>query len=251
MSETNTTGGASKEPQRPAGLKKDSIWEVYWPRDVHADKAAVPVASFPMIIYFWPTMLTFFLLALAQGVFGASPTSIGLTAVALWAANLLVIVTDLDQKKFVIFVLLLVLLGLGAWVSTLKEWSFLRWLGDWVRGLDLQFSTQALFAMASLILFFLLVGLAHPRLNYWRFEANEFVHYVQPWGRDQSIPRQGSTVTREIPDVMEMLLTFGGGSLVVRREGQVVARIRHVPFLTRRMIALEKLLSATRVQSVS
>lgn len=250
MSETNPTAQPPRT-QSTTELKQDSIWEVYWPRDVRADKVAVPVASFPMIIYFWPTMVAFFLLGTAQGLFGASPTSIGIAAVVVWAANLLVIVTDLDQKKFVIFVLLVLLAGFGAWVSTLKDWAILGWLGDWLRGLDLRLSTQALFAMGSLVLFFLLVGLLHPRLDYWRFEANEFVHYIQPWGRDQSIPREGSTVTKEIPDVMEMLLTFGGGSLVIRREGEVVARIDHVPFLSRRMVAIEKLLSAKRVQAVS
>ena len=62
------------------------------------------------------------------------------------------------------------------------------------------------------------------------------------------MPREDSTVVREIPDVLEMLLTFGGGTLVVKREGQVVVRIKNVPFLGRRMIALEQLLGVTRVK---
>jgi hypothetical protein len=50
--------------------------------------------------------------------------------------------------------------------------------------------------------------------------------------------------------MLELLLLFGGGSLVVRREGQVVARIEHVPFLGRRMQTLEAMLGVTRVQHV-
>ncbi|MFT5830217.1 MAG: hypothetical protein ACI9D0_000800, partial [Bacteroidia bacterium] len=53
-------------------------------------------------------------------------------------------------------------------------------------------------------------------MNNWRFEPNDFPHYLQPWGRDQSVPRQGSTVTREIPDVLELLLIFEGGTLLVK-----------------------------------
>ena len=87
-----------------------------------------------------------------------------------------------------------------------------------------------------------------PRFNYWRLEPNEFVHYIQPWGRDQSIPRLGSTVSREVPDVLELILTFGGGTIVIKREGQVVARIEHVPFLGKRMKSIERLLGVTRVQ---
>jgi hypothetical protein len=47
-----------------------------------------------------------------------------------------------------------------------------------------------------------------------------------------------------------MFLTFGGGTLVIRREDQVVARIEHVPFLGRRMKAIERLLGVTRVRAM-
>ena len=50
--------------------------------------------------------------------------------------------------------------------------------------------------------------------------------------------------------MLELILTFGGGTLVIRREGQVVARIRHVPFLSRRMVAIERMLGITRVKDV-
>ena len=175
----------------------------------------------------------------------------GLFAVAVWTFNLLVIVTDLDQKKFIITILVLVLIGLAAWVATLKDFGIVSAVGGWFGGLDVTLSTQAYFMMGGILWILFLAGMVQPRFDYWRFEANEFVHYIQPWGRDQSIPRQGSTVTREVPDMLELILTFGGGTLVVRREGQVVARVEHVPFLARRMIAIERLLGATRVKQVS
>ena len=232
-------------------LRKESIWEVYFPRNVHADVEAVPVASFPMIIYFWPSMFGLLLCGLLQSLGGIEPTTLGLIAVSIWTFNLLVIVTDLDQKKFVISLLVVLLIGLGAWIANLKEVTVLDSVSSWLGGLDVTFSTQAYLLMGSILLVLFLIGMIQPRFDYWRFESNEFVHYVQPWGRDQSIPRMGSTVTREVPDMLELILTFGGGSLLIRREGQIVARIEHVPFLSRRMIAIERLLGATRVRNVS
>lgn len=231
--------------------RRGSVWDVYWPRRVHQDQDAVVVASFPMILYFWPTMIAFLVIGVIQSVFGGDPQTLGIWAIAIWAANLMVIVTDLDQKKFVILVLLLALLGLGLWISSLKGWGIGSAIAGWIDGLSVTLSSQAYFLISSVLWFLFAAGMLNPRLNYWRLEPNEFVHYVQPFGRDQSIPRQGSTVTREVPDVLEMLLTFGGGTLVVRREGQIVARIEHVPFLGRRMIAIERLLSSTRVHTVS
>ena len=86
-----------------------------------------------------------------------------------------------------------------------------------------------------------------PLFDYWKLEHNEFVHYIQPFGRDMSIPRMGSTVSKEIPDMLEFFLTYGGGSLVIRRDGEVRARITNIPFLGRRMKIIEKMLSEQRV----
>ncbi|MFT5152498.1 MAG: hypothetical protein ACI841_002496 [Planctomycetota bacterium] len=241
-------------PPAPASsgtkLLKDSIWEVYWPKDIHADKVAIPVASFPMIIYFWPTMIAILACAALQP-FGVSPTGLGTIATFFLTLNLMVIVTDLDQKKFVIAVLMLILVGAGIYIANLKEMGAVSSVSNWFAGLEITYSTHAYAIIGVVLLIFFLMGMAQPRFNYWRLEPNEFVHYIQPFGRDQSVPRQGSTVSREVPDVLEMILTFNGGTLVIKREGQVVARIEHVPFLGRRMVAIERLLGATRVKTVS
>ena len=79
---------------------------------------------------------------------------------------------------------------------------------------------------------------------------HEFVHYIQPFGRDMSIPRAGSTVTKQIPDILEFMLTCGGGSLVIKREGRTWAVIPHIPFLGWRMKVIEKMLSETRVTTM-
>lgn len=240
-----------EEPAKPtSGLKKESIWEVYYPRNLDEDKEAVPLASFPMIIYFWPAMFGFLVCGFLQWSTNLPHDTLGLWATAIWAVNLVVIVTDLDQKKFAITLLLLALVGLGAYVANLKDLGVVSAVTGWIDRLDVTYSNQAYLMMAAVLWVLFLAGMVQPRFDYWRLEANEFVHYIQPWGRDQSIPRIGSTVTREVRDVMELLLTFGGGTLVIRREGEVVARIEHVPFLGRRMKAIERMLGATRVTHV-
>ena len=233
----------------PKKLKRPSAWEVYWPGDPRVERESIPIASFPMIIYFWPTMLAFLVCGTLQGL-GVAPGTLGWVALATFGFNLMVIVTDLDQKKFLIALLGVALLGLLAWITTLKDLGVVTWTTAQLSGLDVRWSTHAYFLLFFLLAFFFLIGMLQPRFDFWRLEHNEFVHYVQPWGRDQSIPRQGSTVTREVPDILELLLTFGGGTLVIRREGEAVARIEHVPFLGRRMVAIERMLGVTRVKNV-
>ncbi len=240
---------AEATPKR-ASLVKDTMWDVYWPGDPRVERHAIRIASFPMIIYFWPAMVTFLVCGLVQSFGDAPSVTLGWIALAAFAFNLMVIVTDLDQKKFIIALLVVALGGLGAWITTLKDIGFIPDTMSWLGSLDVHFSTHAYFVIFFLFWFFFCLGMLQPRFDYWRLEPNEFVHYIQPWGRDQSVPRLGSTVTREVPDVLELLLTFGGGTLVVRREGEAVARIEHVPFLGRRMVAIEQLLGVTRVRQV-
>ena len=249
--DSQTPAPHPRAAQPAGGPLKESIWEVYYPRNVRGDTDAVPLASFPMIIYFWPSLLAMLFCGVTQGLTGIDPTTIGWVGVGFLCFNLMVIVTDLDQKKFLITILALAVAGLGLWITNLKDMGIVSGLSRWLGGLEVSMSTDAYFVLFTVLCFFFVVGMVQPRFNYWRLEPNEFVHYIQPWGRDQSIPRVGSTVAREVPDMLELLLTFGGGTLVIRREGQVVARIRHVPFLSRRMIAIERMLGVTRVKDVS
>ena len=80
----------------------------------------------------------------------------------------------------------------------------------------------------------------HVRL---RFEA------VDPFA---DLVRLGSEVEHLSPGPADLdyCIDDCAGTLVIRREGQVVARIEHVPFLGRRMVAIEKLLGVTRVHTV-
>jgi hypothetical protein len=235
---------------RTTPTKRESVWEVYYPMRPDEDKEAVPIASFPMIIYFWPTMIAFLMCGLFQSFGWWTEGALGWIAVLALAFNLMVIVTDLDQKKFAIVMLLLMAAALCVYIARMRDWAVIGHFGDWIARRDITLSTDAYWTIGLFLLAFFFVGMAHPRFNYWRLEPNEFVHYIQPWGRDQSFPRQGSTVSREVPDLLEWFLTFGGGTLVIRREGQVVARIEHVPFLGRRMRSIERLLGVTRVKAM-
>ncbi|MEO0663047.1 MAG: hypothetical protein AAFZ87_16040, partial [Planctomycetota bacterium] len=76
----------------PSGAKstrKESIWEVYYPFNADEDKDAVPVASFPMIIYFWPAMLAFLICGIVQsfGEAGVQSSALGWWATGALAFN--------------------------------------------------------------------------------------------------------------------------------------------------------------------
>lgn len=237
-----------KPARRSAG--KDTRWEVYWPRSATSNRKAIFVASFPPIVYFWPGMMTFLMCGLLQWATKIPEGTLGWIAVLVFAVNIMVIVQDFDQKKFLILILLVLALGLGAWIINMKGFLFLKNMVGALIDLNPTFSTSAYFILGGVLAILFLWGLVRPMFDYWRLEHNEFVHYIQPFGRDQSIPRSGSTVVKQVPDMLEFILTLGGGSLVITREERVWATIPHIPFLGRRMKAIEKMLSETRVTTM-
>ncbi len=241
------SGEPSPSSSNSSKRKEPSIWDLYYPGEIAGHRDAILVASFPEIIYFWPSLVTMFLCAFLQGVVGLDAGGLGWLAVFVLFMNLLVLVQDFDQKKFLILVLTLFALFLISWIISLYGFTFLKSIVDWIFSFQPSMSTDAYVVLGSIFTFLFVWGLLTPPLSYWRLEQNEFVHYTQPIGKDMSIARIGCTVYKEIPDVFEFMLGLGAGSLLIRKDNQILATIPHVPFLSLRMKAIEHLLSETRV----
>jgi hypothetical protein len=233
--------------QASSSLKSASAWEVYFPRRSPRAHGTVYVASFPPILYFWPTLIVCFLSAFSQAASGHDSIFSGWVFVGVLTLNFIVLAHDFDQKKFVIFILVLAVLGLLAWIVSLYGFTFLRNGVNWIYGFKPILSTDAYLLIGGVLILMFILGLISPRFSYWKLEQNEFIHYLQPAGRDRSIARAQCSVYKEIPDVFEYLLFFGGGSLVIRRNEQIIATIPNIPFLSFRMPAIEHLLGETRV----
>jgi hypothetical protein len=230
-----------------AAPKSASAWEIYFPMKGAREHGTVYVASFPTILYFWPTVIVCILAALSQAASGNSSVGAGWFFVGMLTLNFVVLAHDFDQKKFTILMLVLIVLVLGGWIVSLYGFTFLKNAVNWVIGFKPVLSTDAYLLIGGVLIVMCILGSLSPRFSYWKLEQNEFIHYTQPVGRDRSIARAQCSVYKEIPDIFEYLLFFGGGSLVIRRGDQVLATIPHIPFLGLRMPAIEHLLGETRV----
>lgn len=245
MNEKEPIGASTS--QKFSSLKSASVWEVYSPRSRPRAHGTVYVASFPPILYFWPTLIVCIFAAVSQAASGHESFVAGWFFVGMLTLNFIVLAHDFDQKQFVIFILLLIVFGLFTWIVSLYGFTFLRNAAKWVFSFSPVLSTDVYLLIGGVLIAMIILGSITPRFSYWKLEQNEFIHYVQPAGRDRSIARAQCSVYKEVPDVFEYLLFFGGGSLVIRRNDQVIATIPHIPFLSFRMPAIEHLLGETRV----
>ena len=250
-----TPGGTSLDKSSPGAQRakqeskndRPSVWEIYFPKRNLAHREAVYIASFPEIVYFWPLVLISLFCAFLQGVIGLGEVTTGWIWVAVALFNMLVLVQDFDQKQFFIVLLLVVVSILGIWLVNLYGFSFFKSLANWLMSFQPTLSTDAYLVIGLVSAVFFAWGMVSPLFNYWRIEQNEFVHFTQPIGRDMSIARLGCTVFKDIPDIIECMLTGGGGTLMIKKENQIIASIPNIPFLGLRMESIEHVLSETRV----
>ncbi|WKZ56806.1 MAG: hypothetical protein QY326_08740 [Bdellovibrionota bacterium] len=240
------TTPTTPSPSDSTAPREPSVFEIYFPQKLSGHRATIFVASFPPILYLWPSIVWLLLASCLQAL-GMSPHLVGWFTVLIVTFNLIVFVQDFDQKQFLILVLVLLAALLGVWILQLYGITFISSFASWLVSFSPHISTHALLIMGVMMLLLFIWGMLTPLLDYWRFEQNEFVHYTQPLGRDMSIPRMGCTVFKDIPDIFESILSFGGGSLVIRKDQQILATIPHVPFLGLRMRHIEHMLSETRV----
>ncbi|MBL7662670.1 hypothetical protein JNK13_07955 [bacterium] len=245
--QATTTEQTNPAPRPPAVERKPSVWDIYYPRNITGHQDAIYLASFPEIVFFWPTILMFFTNAFLQGIFGVNTSLLGWFAVIVLFFNLVALVQDFDQKKFIILILIVMTSFLALWILDLYGVSIFKRFASWVFSFQPAFSTDAYFLMGSMFLILFLWGIIYPLFDYWRLEQNEFIHYSQPVGKDMSIARVGCSIYKEIPDIFECILTGGGGNLIIKRDNNILATIRNVPFLGKRMAAIEHMLSETRV----
>ena len=85
----------AETPPSVKGPRKESIWEVYYPRNVLGETDAIPLASFPMIIYFWPSLLAMFFCGVLQRM-GVDPNAMGWVGVGFLSFNLM---AEVPKKK--------------------------------------------------------------------------------------------------------------------------------------------------------
>lgn len=130
-----------------------------------------------MIIDFWPTVLAMLSCRALQRFAGIEPTLARLVGGPRSGVQPDGHRDHLDQKKSLIAMLAVLAVGLGLWITNLKDMGIVSSLVGWLGSLKVSMSTDAYFVMFSVLF---LVGMIQPRFNYWRLEPNEFVHYIQP-----------------------------------------------------------------------
>ena len=201
-------------------------------------KHSVVFYCYPKLLFCWP-LIVFGPLFWILGAPSEDPAS-GRLEVLGWLYLLtmfMVVLTigiDLERNYSVFWVVaFLLFFFLGRWLVDAKGFTFFGDIYGWFANLDVQYDRGFALVLSIVLAGPFAMMLLWSRLQHkWRITHNEFEHYS--WGRtDDSLARGAKRVRSTYPDVLELLLGFGAGTLIVysatgRSE---LRRIHNVPFL--------------------
>lgn len=216
--------------------------------------------SYPKLLYCWPLIVIgplFWLLVSLGGPRSAEYSELlellGWTYLFITAMVILTIAIDLERNYMVFWMLaFFCFFFLGLWLVEWKDrFTFFGDIYGWCADRDIQYDHNFALMLSIFLAGPYGVMIVWSRLQHrWRITHNEFEHYS--FGRaDDSLARGAKRVRSTYPDVLEMLLGFGAGTLVVysatgRSE---LRRITNVPFLPLVRRKINRILEVTAVTS--
>lgn len=195
----------------------------------------IVLRPWPKVVFFYPTMLAAFAVALWQYLTGpALNETAGLVFFVIAGFNLLIISFEFTRMKtvailFAILALFFLLLYLGT------KFEVLDFLRQWLAALHIAASTPA-YIVIGVFLFVVFLGvIVNTRWDYYEVRHNEIVHHTGFLGDIRRFPSPNLKVTKEINDVFEFLLLRSG-------------RIILYPTSEREPIILEGIISVNTVE---
>lgn len=165
------------------------------------------IRSYPKIIFFWPLLITSFILLIIEAISADSEISsvIGMVWFIVFFINIFVTAFDFSSTKF--FVLILAIVIILLLVVFLVPGLF---SGLGVLRLDLTLSWQFYLVMTLILLLILGVVIISTRFEYYKIERNEIIHKSGIFSSAERFPVKSLRFKKEIPDVFEFFLLRAG-----------------------------------------
>ena len=213
----------------PAGIAKK-----FAPKAVEPEPELmrrVTVRSHTKVIYLFPSAFFALLAAWRSPVEGSEAW--GNPFMALFLANLLIVLFEFDSIRMLFLGLVGLVVGLAAWVFGLAP-MFNEALGS----IHVVLNAQALGFLGVFFLLLILGDMLWAHLNRWEFEANNIRHVQLFAGQTENFPGRSLRYQIATVDVLERLL-LGSGTLLLSL-GSKKVRLQNVPFIRRKVRDLEK-----------
>ncbi|MFX0059680.1 MAG: hypothetical protein ACFE85_17860 [Candidatus Hodarchaeota archaeon] len=179
----------------------------------------VILRSYPKIIFFWPLLITSFILWLLQMLVQDPVAWYGNFWLIVFFINIFITAFDFSSTKFFVLILVVVVVILLLIFLVFPNFGPIALPGgEFNAGLTAEFYLVMTLILA--IILFLVVLSA--RFDYWKIERNEIYHKAGIFTSAERIPTKSLRIKKEIPDVFEFFLLRSGTITLMPGHGDVI-----------------------------
>ena len=178
----------------------------------------VILRSYPKVIFFWPLLLTSFILWLLQLLYPTPVQWFGNFWMIVFFVNIFIIAFDFSSTKFFVLILVVVVVILLLVFLVFPNIQFTPIPVDFNLGITAEF-----YLVTTLILVVVLgLVLIGSRFDYWKIERNEIYHKAGIFTSAERIPTKSLRIKKEIPDVFEFFILRAGSITLMPGHGDVI-----------------------------
>lgn len=179
----------------------------------------VILRSYPKIIFFWPLLLTSFILWLLQMLAPNTPIAwYGNFWFIMFFINLFITAFDFSSTKFFVLVLVGVVVILLVVFLVLPNVAFEVTAVEFNPNLSVEFY----FLMTIILALILGIVVLSAQFDYWKIERNEIYHKAGIFTSAERIPTKSLRLKKEIPDVFEFFILRAGTFVLSPGHGDVI-----------------------------
>ena len=168
------------------------------------------IRSYPKIIFFWPLLITSFILWIIQLFSAVNVPILGTVWFIVFFINIFITAFDFSSTKFFVLILAIVVILLLVVFLVLPNFAISLNL----EVIDLSLSDQFYLVMTLILLFVLGIVIISTRFEYYKIERNEIIHKSGIFSTAERFPVKSLRFKKEIPDVFEFFLLRAGSMTI-------------------------------------
>lgn len=201
--------------------------------------------TYPKVIFFWPLLVTSFILWLIQALIGEDPsTALGYAWFIVFFVNLFIIAFDFSSTKFFVLILAIVVILLLVVFLVLPNFS-ISLTGVKI---ELGLTWQFYMVMGIILVFILGIVVISTRFEYYKIERNEIIHKKGIFSSAERFPVKSMRFKKEIPDVFEFFMLRAGSFTIMPGKADEVMILPTVLNVSKKEKQLDWLLSHVSVE---
>ena len=236
---TSTSTSSETKPSKPR--EPDSVIIRPWPKVVFLYPVFICATLFWMISAFFGTP--------PDGTLPTKASWMGDAFMVVTFTNFLVFAFDFSRIKSITIIFGFIAAAFALfWAAGHEDWGVMPWLGDRIKGIDIQMNTWFYGSFSLMMGFILVLVLINTRFSYYEVNHREILHHHGYLGDVTRMPTTGLRLNKEIYDLLEFALLRSGRLIFypsTSREAIVIDNVINVNHIENR---IKDLLSVVAVR---